>query len=233
MGTRLCRCRLRAGLATQVRGFSWGCFDADTLAFLERGGPLPSPEATGASTPAPTSAAATAAGAAAAASAAAAEARGPRSAGLGFDVVLGADCFYSSEAFDSVLATAHWVLHRPWSTARDIDSDDGSDARAPHSDAHSDEPPPPAPGRAAATANADHAPLPRPPRSPELPPLPLRPRQFLVTYQERSAGRNVRALLKKWRLRGEAVPLNAFMPTATADDPRFASIHMLVLTPAL
>jgi len=62
---------------------------------------------------------------------------------------------------------------------------------------------------------------------------PQQPRQFLVTYQERSAGRNVRALLKKWRLKGEAIALQSFMPSAIADDPRFASIHMLILTPLL
>jgi hypothetical protein len=133
---------------------------------------------------------------------------------LGFDVVLGADCFYSSEAFDGVLATAHWILHRPVQTDR-----------------HIDQSPPPAPA-CAGEPIARYAPAP-PPELPPLLPTPLRPRQFLVTYQERSAGRNVRALLKKWRLRGEAVALSTFIPAAMADDPRFASIHMLVLTPAL
>jgi len=38
-------------------------------------------------------------------------------------------------------------------------------------------------------------------------------------------------LLAKWRLRAVAVPLHAFLPPDLADEPRFASVHMLVIEP--
>lgn len=181
--------------ALQVRGLSWGCFDGDTLAFLDRGESAPSPQATGSSSQAPSSSSTDSGGAASDAESGNFSCPGP-----GFDVVLGADCFYSSEAFDSVLATAHWVLHRPLSEVKDGRSE---------------------------LLQGD--------RTTQLPTAmqPRQPRQFLVTYQERSAGRNVRSLLKKWRLRGEAIALHSFMPSSVVDDPRFASIHMLILTPIL
>ena len=111
------RLRLLAGdsCPIEVRGLSWGCFDAEARGVLSGlsaaeaevppgvgGGGSSSGGGYGGGDDGDSSSAVQGNG----------EGDGDDDCG-GFDVVLGADCFYSSESFDDVLATVHWVLHAP------------------------------------------------------------------------------------------------------------------------